>query len=185
MPAAGPSRALLLCLHNHQPVGNFDFVLEEACKNAYLPFLETLSRFPGIKVTVHFSGYLLQWIAGRHPGVFGLLKELAARGQVEVLGGGMYEPILSLLPERDRQGQLALLATRIEEIFGKRPDGIWLAERVWEPGLVPTIAAAGVKYLPLDDWLFAGFPASSIPQVAVVCTSFAHIAVGRLVLLLN
>ena len=154
MAPAGPSRVLLLCLHNHQPVGNFDFVLEEACRNAYHPFLETLSRFPGIKATVHFSGYLLEWIAGNQPGVFGLLKELAARGQVEVLGGGMYEPVLALLPERDRQGQLKELSDAVGRYFGRRPRGIWLAERVWEPDVTTTLAAAGVEYLPLDDYHF-------------------------------
>ena len=154
MPPAGPSRVLLLCLHSHQPVGNFDFVLEEACTNAYLPFLETLSRFPGIKVTLHFSGFLLHWIAGRHPGVFGLLKELAARGQIEMLGGGMYEPVLALLPERDRQGQLKELSDIVARYFGRRPRGIWLAERVWEPDVTTSLAAAGIGYLPLDDYHF-------------------------------
>ncbi len=154
MAPAGPTRVLLLCLHNHQPVGNFDFVLEEACRNAYIPFLETLGRFPGIKVTLHFSGYLLQWIAERQPGLFGLLKELAVRGQVEVLGGGMYEPVLALLPERDRQGQLRELSDAVGRYFGRRPRGIWLAERVWEPDVTATLAAAGVEYLPLDDYHF-------------------------------
>ncbi len=154
MPPAGPSRVLLLCLHNHQPVGNFDFVLEEACWNAYQPFLETLSHFPGIKVTVHFSGYLLEWLAAKQPGVFGLLKELAARGQVEMLGGGMYEPVLALLPERDRQGQLKELSDAVGRHFGRRPRGIWLAERVWEPDVTTSLAAAGVEYLPLDDYHF-------------------------------
>ncbi|MBM2828993.1 MAG: retaining alpha-glucosidase, partial [Actinobacteria bacterium] len=63
MSVSKPSRrqrVLLLCLHNHQPVGNFDFVLEEATRCAYLPFLETLWRFPGIKATLHYSGYLLR-----------------------------------------------------------------------------------------------------------------------------
>ncbi|MGE5190435.1 MAG: alpha-amylase/4-alpha-glucanotransferase domain-containing protein [Gemmatimonadota bacterium] len=154
MQPAGPSRVLLLCLHNHQPVGNFEFVLEEACRKAYLPFLETLNRFPGIKVTVHFSGFLLQWIARKQPAVFGLLKDLAARGQIEVLGGGMYEPVLALLPERDRLGQLKDLADTVGRYFGRRPRGIWLAERVWEPDVTGTLAAAGVDYLPLDDYHF-------------------------------
>ncbi len=153
-PAEGPGRVLLLCLHNHQPVGNFDFVLDEASRNAYRPFLETLSRFPGIKVTLHFSGFLLRWIAENQPGVFGLLKELAARGQVEILGGGMYEPVLALLPERDRQGQLREMSDAVGRHFGRRPRGIWLAERVWEPDVTATLAAAGVEYLPLDDYHF-------------------------------
>ena len=154
-PRVAPSRrVLLLCLHNHQPVGNFDFVLEEAARNSYHPFLETLAAFPSIRLTIHFSGWLLQWLAEHAPETYALLRELAGRGQVEILGGGMYEPILSLLPERDRRGQIEALASEIRRRFGKAPEGAWLAERVWEPDLPSTLAAAGVRYLPLDDYHF-------------------------------
>ena len=155
MPVPAPSRrALLLCLHNHQPVGNFDFVLERAARDAYLPFLQTLADFPSVKVTIHFSGFLLRWLAERSPDTFSLLKLLSDRGQAEVMGGGMYEPILALLPERDRLGQIEAFAAEVERFFGKAPEGIWLAERVWEPDLPATLCAAGVKYVPLDDYHF-------------------------------
>lgn len=155
MPIPAPSRrALLLCLHNHQPVGNFDSVLERAARDAYLPFLQTLADFPSIKVTIHFSGFLLRWLAERSPDTFSLLKLLSDRGQAEVMGGGMYEPILALLPERDRLGQIEAFAAEVERFFGKASGGIWLAERVWEPDLPATLEAAGVKYVPLDDYHF-------------------------------
>lgn len=155
VPVPAPSRrALLLCLHNHQPVGNFDSVIEGAARDAYLPFLQTLADFPSVKVTIHFSGFLLRWLAERSPDTFSLLKLLSDRGQAEVLGGGMYEPILALLPERDRLGQIEALADEVKRLFGKAPEGIWLAERVWEPDLPATLEAAGVKYLPVDDYHF-------------------------------
>jgi alpha-amylase len=66
----------------------------------------------------------------------------------------MYEPILALLPERDRLGQIEALAAEVKRLFGKAPEGIWLAERVWEPDLPATLEAAGVKYLPVDDYHF-------------------------------
>ena len=78
-PSPRGRRALLLCLHNHQPVGNFESVLGEASDRSYLPFLETLARFPAIRVTLHYSGFLLRWIAENRPGVFDLLRELVAR----------------------------------------------------------------------------------------------------------
>jgi len=155
VPSPAPSRrVLLLCLHNHQPVGNFESVLRGADHDAYLPFLRTLSEFPQVKVTIHFSGFLLRWIAERAPETFSLLKSLSDRGQVELLGGGMYEPILALLPERDRLGQIEALAAEVHRLFGKTPEGAWLAERVWEPDLPATFRAAGVKYLPVDDYHF-------------------------------
>ncbi len=66
----------------------------------------------------------------------------SARGQVEIVGGGWYEPVLAALPERDRVGQLVRMADELERRFGTRPRGAWLAERVWEPDL-PTVAHHG------------------------------------------
>lgn len=166
-PSSRSERTLLLCFHNHQPVGNFDFVIEEATRNSYLPFLKVLAEFPEVRVTLHYTGFLLRWLLDHSPETVGLLREMVARGQVEVLGGGMYEPILALLPERDRQGQLRELSALVAERFGEAPEGIWLAERVWEPGMVPSLAAAGVKYLPLDDYHFlrAGLTAEELDGV--------------------
>jgi hypothetical protein len=153
-PDAPSRRVLLLCFHNHQPVGNFDSVVEAATRDAYGPFLATLAEFPAVKATIHFSGWLLERIEARFPETFALLSALVSRGQVELLGGGMYEPILALLPERDRRGQIEALSGAISRRFGKAPQGIWLAERVWEPDLPATLSAAGVRYLPLDDYHF-------------------------------
>lgn len=58
---------LLWAVHNHQPVGNFDFVFENAYRNAYLPFVEVLERHPSIGVDFHFSGPLFDWLDRQHP----------------------------------------------------------------------------------------------------------------------
>jgi alpha-amylase len=145
---------LLLCFHNHQPVDNFDHVMEEAYQKAYLPFLKMLAGYPEVKITLHYSGYLLNWLAEGKDEFMTLLSKVIERGQVEILGGGMYEPVLPLLPERDRAGQIEKMAENLRRLFGKRPRGIWLAERVWEPELAMTLRRARVEYLPLDDYHF-------------------------------
>ncbi|MFQ5441765.1 MAG: alpha-amylase/4-alpha-glucanotransferase domain-containing protein [Thermodesulfobacteriota bacterium] len=142
------------CIHNHQPVGNFDHVLEKAYRESYFPFLEALSGHPGVKVTLHNSGFLLDWIVEKHPEYIELLKKMVSSGQVEVMGGGYYEPILSVIPDRDRAGQVRLMSDRIEGLFGKRPRGIWLAERVWDPTLPGSLTEAGVEYILVDDYHF-------------------------------
>lgn len=177
--AARPPRALLLVFHNHQPVGNFDFVLEEAARDAYLPFLETLARFPRVKVTLHYSGYLLRWLLDNRPEAIALLRELVSRGQAEILGGGLYEPILALLPARDRLGQIGAFSSFLAETFGKAPEGIWLAERVWEPDLPAALVAAGVRYLPVDDYHFvrAGLSPEELDGVYVTESNGAAVRV--------
>lgn len=156
MSAVSAAR-LPLCfgVHNHQPVGNFDHVVEEAVALAYRPFLERLAARPEIRLTTHWTGSLLGWLRERAPDVFDRLGEAVARGQVEILTGGFYEPILAVLPDHDKIGQIERLTAFIKSSFGVRPRGMWLAERVWEPHLPRVLREAGVEYVLLDDRHFA------------------------------
>ncbi|MGC2061392.1 MAG: alpha-amylase/4-alpha-glucanotransferase domain-containing protein [Thermodesulfovibrionales bacterium] len=145
---------LILAFHNHQPVGNFDHVLEDCYRKSYLPFLETLMEHPGIRVVLHYSGFLLSWINDNHPEAIEMIRSLVKEDRVEILSGGFYEPILSVLPERDRVAQITMLSKFIKKTVGYEPRGMWLAERVWEPQMPQFISSAGISYLPLDDYHF-------------------------------
>jgi hypothetical protein len=142
-------------IHNHQPIGNFDHVLVEATERAYHPFLERLQARPEVRLTVHCTGSLLEWLGERSPRTFDLLAALAGRGQVELLTGGFYEPVLAVLPDHDKFGQIERLTAFLKTHFGVRPRGMWLAERVWEPHLPRVLAQAGVEYVLVDDSHFA------------------------------
>jgi hypothetical protein len=141
----------LFAVHNHQPVGNFPFVFAKAFRDCYLPFFRLLRKHPGVKLTVHFSGPLWEYMQEKEPECLSLISELVDRRQTELLSGGFYEPILSVIPEEDRQGQIAMMNRFIEERFHVRPRGIWLTERVWEPSLPKTLAQAGIEYTLLDE----------------------------------
>lgn len=141
----------LLGIHNHQPVGNFDWVIEDAYQKAYKPFLDVLERHPGVRLAMHHSGILLDWFDRHHPEHLERLGKLVHRGQVEPLTGGYYEPILPSIPDADKVGQIGKMSRWIEERWGQSPTGLWLAERVWEPTLVGPLVDSGVRYLMVDD----------------------------------
>ena len=145
------SITLTLIVHDHQPVGNFDGVIARACDDAYDPFLDFLERHPRLRIAMHVSGPLLEWLARHRRAHVARLRSLVVRGQVEIWGGGFYEPVLSAIPEVDRIGQIRALSDWIEEELGKRPRGLWLTERVWEPSLPRTLAEAGIAYTAVDD----------------------------------
>ncbi len=147
---------LVLLIHAHQPVGNFDDVIERAYTACYVPFLEVLERHPAIRLGLHYSGPLLEWIERAHPDYFDRLRRLIQSGQVEIIGGGFYEPILIAIPPEDRQEQIRRLATYLARHFGAGPRGAWLAERVWEPQIPSSLAQAGVEYTLVDDYHFLG-----------------------------
>ena len=104
--------SLALALHNHQPVGNFGWVFGDVYDTAYRPMLDALDRHPRVRLALHYTGPLLDWLRAERPEFVDRLAGLVARGQVELLGGGYYEPVLASLPERDRIGQLRKMPTR-------------------------------------------------------------------------
>lgn len=143
--------SLILGVHNHQPVDNWDHVIEDAYVKCYQPFLDVLEAHPTIKMSIHYTGYLLDWLEARHPELITQLNRLIAKHQVELFSGAYYEPILAIIPDSDKVGQIRKLSQRIETLTGQSPQGLWLAERVWEPHLASSIAQAGIRYLFLDD----------------------------------
>ncbi|MBL7171073.1 MAG: DUF1926 domain-containing protein [Candidatus Omnitrophica bacterium] len=141
----------LIVIHFHQPVGNLGPVIEKACDRCYEPFLDTIAEFPDIRFNLHYSGCLLEWFKQYRPSLLVKIKKLLQAQQIELIGGGFYEPILSGLPSEDGIGQIKMLYEFLKDEFGSSTSGAWLAERVWEPHLAETLSKAGVKYTIIDD----------------------------------
>ncbi len=141
-------------IHNHQPVGNFDHVFHDACDRSYLPFLQILEKFPNISMAFHFSGSLIEWLEGNRQDVLDLFKKLVDRGNIEVLGGGFYEPILAMIPEADQIGQIKKMNEWARRRLNYEIRGNWLTERVWEPHLAKSLNKAEIEYMVVDDYHF-------------------------------
>ena len=146
--------AFLFCVHNHQPVGNFFHVLENAFEKAYRPFIEILKKYPFMKISIHYTGVLWDFFKENHPEFLETLKELVKKGQLEMMTGGYYEPILAVIPDEDKVGQIERLTKTIQKEMGTTPQGMWLAERIWEPHLPKYLVEAGVEYITIDDYHF-------------------------------
>ncbi len=145
---------LSLVLHNHQPVGNFDGVIEQAYRDSYLPFLEVFEPYQYLRIALHTSGPLMMWLAENHPDYLERVAALVAAERIEIIGGPFYEPILTMLPSRDRIGQIKRYRDWLETRFDTRVSGMWMPERVWESQLVRDIAPTGIQYTILDDYHF-------------------------------
>ncbi|MFN8418493.1 MAG: alpha-amylase/4-alpha-glucanotransferase domain-containing protein [Anaerolineae bacterium] len=145
---------LMLVFHNHQPVGQFDHVVEHSVNVSYLPLIELLEQHPTIRVAMHYSGPLLDWLKQHHGEIVERLQRLVTRKQVELLSGGYYDPVLAVLPDEDKVGQVQKMTAEVQATFGCEVAGAWLAERVWEPHLARPIAEAGIKYVIVDDTHF-------------------------------
>lgn len=145
---------LVFGTHNHQPIGNFDSVFEDAYQRAYKPFLDVFEKFPHLKISKHYTGILFEWILDKHPELFDQLRRLVKRGNIELISGGFYEPILAVIPDEDKVGQIEKLTKFIKKHFGTTAQGLWLAERIWEQHLTKPLSQAGIRYVILDDTHF-------------------------------
>ena len=97
---ATPGISLCLVFHNHQPVGNFDSVFEQAYQDSYRPFLDVFEKYPSLKLSLHVSGPLMEWLDEHHREYVDRLADLVARERIEILGGAFYEAILTMIPPR-------------------------------------------------------------------------------------
>jgi alpha-amylase len=144
----------IFVLHDHQPVGNFDHVFEQAYQDSYLPMLDVFERYPTLKMGLHTSGSLLEWLDAHHGEYLDRVAALVAAGRIEIIGGAFYEPILSMIPRHDRIGQIQRYTRLLEQRLAARVRGMWIPERVWEQNMTSDLVAAGIKYTMLDDFHF-------------------------------
>lgn len=150
---------LLFGIHMHQPVDNFQWVIEHAVDVCYGPFFDVVSRYPEFRFSLHCSGWLMEQIEQSHPKLYNQIMSLASRGSIEFFSAGYYEPILSVIPSQDRVRQITMLNESIQSAFNQNPKGLWLTERVWESSLTPDLERSGIGFTVMDDYHFqcAGF----------------------------
>ena len=160
-PSVHKNIDLVFVIHNHQPVGNFDFVIEKNYQDGYEPFIGFLEKYPFFRVGLHYSGYLWEYIVDNHPDFIERIKALIERNQIELVGGSYYESVVSVLPDYEAVMQLSSYRETIDDFCGRSVEGIWLAERVWEPCLPTVLSRAGYKYTFLDQ---AHFEAGGVPS---------------------
>ncbi|MDR1447294.1 MAG: DUF1926 domain-containing protein [Treponema sp.] len=145
---------LILGSHKHVAWGSPEEDFQDLYEKELKPMLTALYKFPRINMTLHYSGVLLQWVTRNRPEFSMLIKDLLRRKQVELLGGGFYEPLLPLLPLTDKIGQIEMLTASLRRQFGKRPLGCWLPAFAWEQNLVGPLNNSGMLYTFLDESQF-------------------------------
>src|SRR5215470_11457446 len=107
-----------LVIHNHQPVGNFPWVFQQVYEESYLPMMEALEQHPKVRLSLHYTGSLLDWFEESHPEFIKRIAALVRRNQVELVSGGYYEPILPSIPDSDKIAQIRRLTNRLYRDFG-------------------------------------------------------------------
>ena len=150
---------VILGTYNTMPDGASGKVFELTYQRSWRPFLSSLYKFQNISAVLYYSGIVLQWIEENHPEFLLLLEEMAGRKQIELLGGGYFNPLFPILQPSDKVGQIEMLTTYLRKAFGRRPSGGWLYEYSWDSGLPVIFRNSGLSYsfLPSEILAEGGF----------------------------
>ena len=115
------------------------------------PLIKILYHSPHVQVALYISGHQLWWIEHRHPEYITVLKEMVDRKQIEILGGGYYDPLPSLIPRSDSIGQIEMSTTYIRKLFRKRSNGIWFYDQIWALSYPLIFYSCNMQYTFLKD----------------------------------
>lgn len=140
--------------HIYQPPEWNADIIRRVCDESYRPMLEIMRRHPKIKITLHISGSLTeQLVALGLDDVLTTIKDLLGRGQIELLGGAMYHPILPLLPEPEIRRQIMLQHELHTRAFGAayRPRGFYPPEMAYGDILEPILRDLGYEWVLVDE----------------------------------
>ncbi|MBR5645619.1 MAG: DUF1926 domain-containing protein [Treponema sp.] len=131
-------------------------LLEKDYQSVYKPVTRFLYSHPDFNFSFQFSGNQINYFKKRKNEFITICRQLVERDQIEILGGGYYDPVLPLLSTVDCNGQIDMLSAEIRPAFGKRPRGISLFADCWDSSLVNPLQTCGIEYVLVDS--------SSVPQ---------------------
>ncbi|MCR5763083.1 MAG: DUF1926 domain-containing protein, partial [Treponema sp.] len=126
---------------------------EDQYNSLYKSFVSYLYKHPKFLVSMSFSGAQIEFLEDKHPEMLEMLKELTSRNQVEIIGGGFYNPIFPLLFPVDRSGQIEKMNAKLRSTIGKRPRGMSVYGSIWETSLITPFQSCGMEYVHLDSTL--------------------------------
>ena len=146
-------------LHFYQPYGQKREIIDAIAAQCYRPVAAGILDNPRARITINFTGVLLDQLAEYgHRDVIEMYAEAARRGQVEFVGSAKYHAILPLLPAGEAKRQIEINNETNQKYFGDayRPQGIFLPEMAWDPKLAPMLEEAGFAWVMLDELAATG-----------------------------
>lgn len=130
---------LIMGAYSQLPPGTPLILLERALSDAYKPVLTYLYKHPEMRMHLYLPCAILEWFEQNHPEMNMLIADLVKKDQLELISGPYHQPILQVLPGKDRSGQLETTTTFLRKRFGKRARTVWFYNQVWSPSFVSSM----------------------------------------------
>ena len=119
---------------------------EKFYEKALTKIIQFLYTHPKISFSFYIPASYIDWLSEAHNEFLIVLKDLTNRKQLEILGGGYYEPIFPLITPLDRIGQIEATSTVIRKKIGKRIHGVFLGDSIWDTNLISSFKSCGIDY---------------------------------------
>lgn len=145
--------------HIYQPPGWNEEIIHRVARESYEPIAAVLGRNPKAKLTLNFSGSLIEQLAALgYDALLASYRRLIERGQIELVGTAMYHPILPLIPEAEVRRQIARNYEIQQRVFGltRVPAGFFAPEMAFDPSLIPILQDLGFTWIIVDETVVAG-----------------------------
>ncbi len=141
---------LVLCVANTQPPGTSGPEVRRACERAYFPILDVVEEYTQLRLSMHWSGQLLEWMELHAPDRLEQLIRVVRTGRIEVLGGLHGGAVLPSLPERDAVGQVQQSLRWWRQHADLRVRGAWLPYFAWDPVAPRIFGRLGLQFSALE-----------------------------------
>lgn len=125
------------------PSNSFERVLDSVLK----PLLTYLYHHGQVHFHLSLSGAEMELLDKLHPAFNLLISDLGKKGILTLGGGTYHQGVLSMLPPKDRTGQIELKTSEIRKIYRQKVDTFFCYEQVFSPFFLNAISFCGMKRL--------------------------------------
>ncbi len=110
----------------------------------YEPIFSYLYNNGGNHIFLYQSSQMMKYIKRERAEYKTLLGMLMKRGEIEPITGSWSESVLSLLPPKDRAGQIEKFTSEIKHEYSILPQSAFFYGGVWHPNYVSLLNNAGI-----------------------------------------
>ncbi len=141
-------------LHFYQPYRQKREIIDAIAAQCYRPVAQGILDHPEARITVNFTGVLLdELVKYGYEDIIEMYVEAARRGQVEFVGSAKYHTTLPLLPAEEALRQIEINDETNRRYLGDAyvRRGIFLPEMAYDPKLAPLLERAGFDWVMIDE----------------------------------
>lgn len=117
-----------------------------------ISLIDFFNQNENLKINLYINGLLISYLDKKVLDFSPKVRSLLEKNQLELLCGGIYEPLFPFIPKDDRQSQLLLMNRLLNHNFGYNAIGAYLTENIWETSLAIDLSKSKIEYtfLPKD-----------------------------------